>query len=137
MAVIDASVQVAILNDADRHHSAALGWYREALVSGEPLAAPSLLVAEVAAALRRGLGDAALAKRAIEELLAGSEVTLVAVDRSLAVSAAEIAADHGLRACDAVYVALAADLGEPLVALDRDQTARARALIEVFSPASP
>ncbi len=134
MAVVDASVQVALFNDADPHHGAVTSWYRHSLADGEPLAAPWLLVAEAAAALSRGLGDSHLARRAVKKLVSDEQVRLVAVDKSLAERAAQIAADHGLRGCDAVYVALAATLGEPLVTLDRDQAERAADVTTVITP---
>ena len=90
MPVIDASVQVALLNATDPHHDAASAWYRGALLGGERLLAPSIIVAEVAAAIARGVGDAALAHRATEHLLRGEPLQLVPVDAPLAARAAGI-----------------------------------------------
>jgi predicted nucleic acid-binding protein len=134
MAVIDASVQVALLNGADRHHDAALVWFRQAMWAGEPLSAPWILVTEVAAALGRGLGDPGLAHRAVRRMVDDTVVELVAVDSGLATRAAALAVIHGLRGCDAVYVALAAELGEPLVTLDQQQGTAAGAVVEVRQP---
>jgi predicted nucleic acid-binding protein len=137
MAVIDASVQVALLSATDPHHEAATLWYRHAVLSGERLLAPFIIVAEVAAAISRGLGDAPLAHRATQHVLRAGPLDLVPVDGALAVRAAAIAADHRIRGCDAVYVALAAERQETLVTLDAQQSARAAAVVTVSRPGAP
>jgi len=134
MAVVDASVQVALVNDADAHHAIAMGWYRKALTAGETITAPWLLVAEVSAALSRGMGNPGLAERAVAELVAQAQVSFVVVDEQLAAHAAQLAAQCGLRGCDSIYVALAASLDEPLVTLDQDQAQRAAAATTVIQP---
>jgi predicted nucleic acid-binding protein len=131
MSVVDASVQVALLSTADRHHAAAAAWYRSALRERDALSAPSLLLAEVAAAIRRGTGDDALALRAVARLARGDMVQLAEVDTELAGKAAHLAATQALRGCDALYVALAAELDQPLVTLDRQQAERAAGAAEV------
>lgn len=134
MAVIDASVQVALVNAADPYHSVALTWYRDTLVAGEALFAPWILPAEVAAALSRGLGDLGLAHRAVNNLVDDQHVQLVVVDGALATAAVTIAVEHRIRGCDAVYVALAMALAEPLVTLDRQQSERAAEVVSVVVP---
>jgi predicted nucleic acid-binding protein len=126
MTVLDASVQVALLNGDDAHHRWAMAWKERSLTAGEAHSAPWILVAEVAAAIRRGQGDAARAKEAARHIIHGGQLQLVAVVAELATEAAAIASDQGIRGCDAVYVALAAALGEPLVTLDRRQAERRR-----------
>ena len=122
MAVLDASVQIALVNRADPHREAAMRWYRSAIARAEPLHAPWIIVAEVGSGIRRGLGDRELAGQAVKSLIADGMVHLVPVDADLAARAADIVIDHGIRGCDAVYVALAQALGEPLVTFDRQQS---------------
>jgi predicted nucleic acid-binding protein len=95
---------------------------------------PMLLLAEVAGALSRRTGQSELAQQAIQLLLRLAELRLVPLDSRLGRSAAQLAAEIGLRGADAVYVATAHHLNVPLITLDREQQARAGRLIEVRSP---
>lgn len=114
MIVLDASVLVAALVDAGP-----LGRWAEDLIVQEPVAAPSHLLVETAAVLRRavraGAVDAVVADLAHRHLL-GLPVELF----PYAVVAGRI---WELRAnitpYDAAYVALAELLGSPLATLDR------------------
>ena len=91
-------------------------------------------LAEVAAALGRGLGDAELADYAVGILRSRRWVDLFPVTQALATRAAKIAAEHKIRGCDAIYVALAQQLGMELVTLDGDQLDRGAAVIKTRTP---
>ncbi|MCB9138780.1 MAG: PIN domain-containing protein [Caldilineaceae bacterium] len=134
MPVIDASVFVAVVNHADRHHAPCRTWFEEALSQGNRPIAPSILVSETAAAISRGVNDAALALAVTAALAESTIVELVPITAALATTAADIAATYRIRGCDAIYVALAASVDEPLVTLDRQQGARASELIKIYSP---
>jgi predicted nucleic acid-binding protein len=134
MAVIDASVYIALVNAHEREHSSSWAWLEQARVSDESVVAPVILLAEVAAALSRGLGDPMLAHRVVQQLARSDVIELIPVTQAMAEQAAEIAADHRIRGCDAVYVALAEQLGDALVTLDRQQLERGAALVTVRVP---
>lgn len=134
MAVLDASVQIALLNAADEHRQAALAWYTAALTAGEPIHAPWILVAEVGAGITRGLSRPALAREAVARIVGDGAITLFPVDAGLAERAAAVAIEHRVRGCDAIYVALAAILGDTLVTFDAQQSERARAIVSVLTP---
>lgn len=134
MAVVDASVYVALINSLEEAHEECWAWLREAHPAGEPIAAPALLVAEVAAAIGRGADDAALARRAVQQILSGNVVELMPVTVSLTRRAASIAAEHRIRGADACYVALALRLGQELVTLDRQQLERGSAVVATRRP---
>jgi predicted nucleic acid-binding protein len=134
MPVIDASVYVALINAHEAEHAASWAWFERIRARGEPIAAPAILLAEVAAALSRGMGDPALAHRTVEQLERSAVIELVPVTVALAGRAASIAADHRIRGCDALYVALADQLGEPLIALDRQQLERCNAIVDARAP---
>ncbi|NJL27638.1 MAG: hypothetical protein HC897_06920, partial [Thermoanaerobaculia bacterium] len=51
MAIVDASVYVALVNDREPAHDACRAWFEAALEAGEELSAPAILATEVA---RRG-----------------------------------------------------------------------------------
>ena len=119
MAVIDASTYVALINADEESHAHSWAWFEKARAAREVIAAPVILLTEVAAALSRGTGDSALAQRVVEQLTHSNLIELMPMSLALAERAAVIAADHRIRGCDAVYVALAEQLGDCLVTLDR------------------
>ncbi len=134
MSVVDASVWVSRLVAQDVHHQASRCWLDGQLAQGALLVAPMLLLAEVAGAIRRRSGQAALAEQAIETIVRVPGLRLVALDTHLGHEAARMAARLGLRGADAVYVALAQQLGLPLVTWDPEQTTRAESLVRVQIP---
>ena len=108
--------------------------FSEQQPQGQSISAPVILLAEVAAALSRGTGDSALAHRAVSQLTQSNSIELIPVTPSLGEHAAKIAADHRIRGCDSVYVALAAHLNDHLITLDRQQLERSATIIPVDSP---
>jgi predicted nucleic acid-binding protein len=134
MAVIDASVYIALVNAHEREHASSWAWFEQAKAAEESVVAPVILLAEVAAALSRGMGDPTLAHRVVQQLARSAAIELVQITMSLAERSAAIAAEHRIRGCDAVYVALADQLGDTLVTLDRQQLERGAALVTVRAP---
>jgi predicted nucleic acid-binding protein len=134
VAVIDASVYVALINAHEREHSRSWTWFEWAKAAQEPVVAPVILLAEVSAAVGRGIGDSTLAHRVVQQLLRSSVIELAPVTTVLAKRAAAIAADHRPRGCDAVYLALAKRLGDHLVTLDRQQLERGAAVVTARKP---
>ncbi len=134
MPVIDASVYISLIKAGGEQHASSWAWYENVQARQEPLAAPVILLAEVATALSSGVGDSALAQRVVDQLKRSEAIELVPVTMSLAEQAAAIAADHRIRGCDAIYVAVASRLGDSLVTLDRQQLERAAAVVTVRQP---
>ena len=134
MAVIDASVYIALVNAHEREHSSSWAWFEQAQATQEPVAAPVILLTEVSAALSRGVENPALARQVVQQLLHSRVIELRPVTTVLAQQAATIAADHRIRGCDAVYVALAEQLGDHLVTLDQQQLERGAAVVTVHKP---
>jgi predicted nucleic acid-binding protein len=131
--VVDASVLVAALHPSDTGHAACIRWLRSAAGAARPASAPSIVLAEVASAVARATSDADLALRVVHALRLGW-LELVPVTEQLATRAAEIAALHGVRGCDAVYLALAESRGDALVTLDREQLDRGTAVVHTSRP---
>jgi predicted nucleic acid-binding protein len=134
VAVIDASVYVALVNAQEREHASSWTWFEQARSADESIVAPVILLSEVAAALSRGVGDPALAHRVVQQLARSEVIELIPVTLAIAEQAAFIAGEHQIRGCDAVYVALAAQLSDTLVTLDRQQLERGVALVTVRMP---
>lgn len=134
MAIIDASVYIALVNAHEREHASSWAWLEQARAREESVVAPVILLAEVAAALSRGVGDPALAHRVVQQLARSEVIELIPITMAMAEQAAEIAAEQRIRGCDAVYVALAHQLNDTLVTLDRQQLERGAALVAVRAP---
>lgn len=132
--VVDASVLVAAMRPGETHHRAA----REMLeLLGRrkwSFSAPMIGLAEVAAAISRATGSSVRAQREVDLVRRLPSFTLVAIDASLGETAATIAANQRIRGCDAVYVALAHQLGAALVTLDQEQGERSAQILAVFAP---
>jgi predicted nucleic acid-binding protein len=134
MPVIDASVYIALLKANEAEHQSSWNWFRNACAAQQKILTPVILLAEVAAGIRCGVGDSQLADQATKQLESAGLIELVPVSLNLARRAAEIAAQHGPRGCDAIYVALAEQMGEPLITLDRQQLERTPAPVIAQRP---
>jgi predicted nucleic acid-binding protein len=134
MAVMDASVYIALVNAHETEHASSWAWFEQAKAAEESVVAPVILLAEVAAALSRGVGDPTLAHRVVQQLARSEVIELIQITMAIAERAAEIAAEHRIRGCDAVYVALADQLSDTLVTLDRQQLDRGAAIVTVRTP---
>lgn len=134
MAVIDASVYIALVNAQEREHASSWAWFEQARATDEPIVAPVILLSEVAVALSRGVGDPTLAHRVVQQPARSEVIELIPVTLALAEQAALIAAEHRIRGCDAVYVALAEQLSDALVTLDRQLLERGAAVVPARAP---
>ena len=134
MAVVDASAFVAMLNPNEPGYAASTAWFQQELRSKHVISAPAILMTEAAAAISRGAGNTSQAHQVIRQLSRSTSIRLYPVTTGLAEQAAVIAADHRLRGCDAIYVALAKQLGETLITLDREQLQRGTAVILTTQP---
>ena len=118
----------------DMHHEASVSWFRDGLAPEATLAAPALVLAEVAGAIARRTGNRSAVQNALDHMLAVPRLRMLALEQMLALQAAHIAADLRIRGADACYVAVAVHLGMPLVTFDNELATRARAIVEVIRP---
>jgi len=91
------------------------------------------LLPEVAGPISRASGEM-LARRVLSELTGLFGVRLLSLGHDLSLHSARSAARLRLRGADAVYVALAASFGMPLVTWDGEQQERAARAIDVRTP---
>jgi len=134
--VIDASVWASRFLSDDVHHERCRKWFDQAIEKQLILYAPVIVLPEVSSAIaRQGKGKAS-EKLAAEALavIRESGTKLVEVSITLANRAAQIASQHRVRGCDAIYLALAEQLDEPLITLDRQQHERGQAVVETTEP---
>ena len=134
MFVVDASVWVARFVESDRFHAASLAWIIDSVGSVRPIHAPLILLPEVAGPIARVTGRQNGIADAIRAIVDAPGVFLSPLDDHLAGASWRLAAELGLKGADAVYVALAQNLGFPLVTWDREQLERAPDVISVRTP---
>jgi predicted nucleic acid-binding protein len=115
MNLVDASVWVAVADPGDRYHADA-----QALVVdvGQPLAALDLTLYEVANVMGPKKGQPREGRALLRLIERRCRDSLLAADSDLLESALELAADHGITAYDAAYVAAARRHGWTLISAD-------------------
>jgi len=134
MATLDSSVLISLFNSGDRLHGQTVAWFREAVADGEPLRAPVIALAEVAAAIAAGTGDKQLARDVEMHVRHSPLFEFLPVAMPLAERAAVLAAEHQLRGSDAIYFAVAETLGDRLVTLNPRQLQRGNQIVETARP---
>ena len=134
MYVVDASVWVSRLVPTDVHHAPSRVWFQELVDRGRPTVAPALVLAEVSGAVARQTGRPQLGIRFASLLQRLPTSRLVPVDSELARIGADLAAQLRLKGVDAIYVALAGQLGIPLITWDREQRERGGSAASVLTP---
>lgn len=136
MIVVDASVWVSAFYRFDVNHTTSRAWLQYAQEENQQLAAPNLLLAEVAGAIARRTQRPEVSLRIVERIVALPNIRLVVFDRRLASATALVAGKHFLRGADAAYVAVAEYLEAPLLTWDQEQLRRAKPIIQVLRPDS-
>ena len=132
---IDSSVFVSAARPSEIGHAestAFLTWVRN---TRPRLFLPTLVLAEVAAALSRTGSEAGLAQQYAMAVGQLPNTVMVALDEGLARQSAALGAQHRLRGADAVYLASAALFAAELVTLDREQLERGAAIVQTLAPA--
>jgi predicted nucleic acid-binding protein len=133
--VIDASVHVADARPHEPHHAEARALLARVAAEQRAVYLPTIVLAEIAAAISRGTGRPTLARRLIATLQRVPHFQFVPVDDALGQLAAELAAERQIHGCDAVYVALAQRQGATLITLDCQQRERVPPGIVAHTPA--
>ena len=131
---IDASVFVSVARPSEAgtlESTTFLSWVRRARPR---LFLPTLVMAEVAAALSRTGSATGLAQQYALAIGQLPNAVLVALDEGLAGQAAGLGARHKLLGADAVYLATAALFAAELVTLDREQLERGSSIVQTLTP---
>jgi len=132
--IVDASVWVAIFRENDVHHGASIEFLALAVANQLNLNIPSLALAEIAGVFARQTGRARLAIRTVRAVLALPRVQRHGLNDELGDRAAALAASCKLRGADAVFVALAEALDEPLITVDREILERSSRFVRAEAP---
>jgi len=121
---VDASVFLNAFNPYEEGHETSRQFLAYLQEQAVPIIVPTLLLPEVAAAIRRGRGDANLSREFVAALGRLSHLVWVSLDTALARQSADAATQYRLRGSDAIYAAVAQRFGSVLVTLDRQQRER-------------
>ncbi len=132
--VVDASVWVSRFVPGDEYHLLSRSWLATMLTRGDNVASPALLLPELAGAIARRTGFVDLATRAVELIQEHLTVRLIPIDALLAEEGARLAGKLRLRGADAVYVAVANQLGIPLITWDHEQLTKGGRVATVLTP---
>nr|WP_321498099.1 type II toxin-antitoxin system VapC family toxin [uncultured Methanolobus sp.] len=128
---IDSSVIVAALRRQEKNHSSALELLRKIKDQEHVAIEPYTVLVEITAAIRRRTGSKELATRVKNDLIALGSFRFVDLDTVSSSSAAEIAADIGVRGMDAIVIQVAKEFGIPLVTLDVEIIEKAKGIVEI------
>ena len=124
MTVVDASVMVSALQPDDVNYRVSRAWLDRQIDERRPLAAPYLLLSEIAGAIARVTGDPSAGHTAVASVLAIHSLTLIPDVGEPPTLASQLAADLQLKGADATYVAVAMQLDMELVTWDHEQLER-------------
>ncbi len=131
---VDASVFVNAFNPHEEGHAESLQILCAIQERGDPVIVPTLLFAEVAAAVARATDDSEGAIEYARATAALPHLTLVSLTTAVARQAADLAAIHRLRGADSVYLAVARRYGTTLVSRDEEQRTRGAAVVVCQTP---
>ncbi|MES2640732.1 MAG: type II toxin-antitoxin system VapC family toxin [Myxococcota bacterium] len=123
--VLDASVFIAAISPAERHHHRARRLF-ESHPDTEPFLVPELFRVEVMAGLSRR-GEPADLLDTVDAVIRGPRFHACPLDAELLERAVLVARVARLRAYDAVYVALALMWNAPILTLDGEVVERSAA----------
>ena len=132
--VLDASVWVAALVKKEQYHAESALFLSRLVQDRRTASAPILVLVEVAGAIARQSRDAARAETGFRFLRAQGWLSIHPLTESQGEAAAAIAARQFLRGADAVYAALARQLGTALVTWDNELLERAAAVVPTLTP---
>lgn len=125
--VVDASVWVSAADASDPSSPESRTFLAAVATRRVPIALPTFARIEVACALARRLRDGAAARHLADTLIGSPLVREHALDADRVQAALVVGTQSFLRGVDAVYAALADQLGAPLVTWDDEMVQRAGA----------
>lgn len=134
MPVVDASVWVGRFLPNDAHHAPSYRWLQRQTDLGISIEMPIIALAEIAGAVARRERSSVAGTRAVSLLQRLPNTRLFLIDERLGQMSAGIAAALRLRGSDAIYVALAQRLNEPLVTWALEQLDRGKSATQTMTP---
>ena len=133
MYVVDASVWVSRFVEQDKFHQESYDWILTLMSARVSVIEPLLVLPELAGAVARQT-NGANGDRAVRLMASLPGVDFVDLDTRLARHAADLASRLQFRGSDAIYLALADDLGMELVSWDDEHLNRCTSVAKVHRP---
>ena len=124
MYVVDASIWVNSFDQKEVGHEIRRRFLTLLAEQQIAVAVPTLVLAEVAAAISRSHQKPSQAHAFAEAISRLPNLAFKSLDIVVARQSFRLAAQHGLRGADAVYAAVALETGYTLVSLDREHLTR-------------
>lgn len=134
MYCIDASVIVNSQLEREPYHNRSKTFLRMVEEKNLKVFLPEITIPEIASGLFRAIQDPKIAYEFPISLREAPNFCFVAVNSRLANLASWIICQTGLRAADAIYVALAYDYNLELITLDKRQLEKSKKLVRVRKP---
>lgn len=134
MIVIDASVWISVLVSEDVHHAESGAWLESAYLDQVVFAVPAHFPAEIIGVLRRIHHPESILEEVFDMIGKSDIFSIHPVSVELGMVAAVAARTTAVRGADAVYLALAAELGIALVTWDRQQRERGAVFCRTMTP---
>lgn len=135
MICLDANVFVSAARPQEVGFSTSVRLLAQLQAENVSLCSSVLLLPEVAGALARRIGDPGRGRELVRWLRLLPNLSLLALDETLAERAGEIAAACFIKGPDAVYVATAERAGATFVTWDAEVAERAAGVVRVETPA--
>lgn len=134
MLTVDANVFISAASPADVFHADSDEFLRRIRRFRLPLHCPALLLPETASGIVRPTGDLLAAQMAVISVQTFPGIQLISLTEARSQAAAQIALMCRLRGADAVYVALAQEMGTTLITWDSEMLARGAQAVPTMTP---
>ncbi len=133
--VIDSSVWVSVVSSAERFHNQSVEFLRTIRFEQITVICPRLTLIECMAAIVRQKPDNGIAAQSLVDLIQRfPKLRVVELTKRIMVESMEVAKISGLRAGDALHVAVAKIHGAKLVTLDDQMIERSGMGLDVMRP---
>lgn len=134
MYCIDASVIVNSVIEGEEHHEYSKELINRIRKKNIEIVVPQIILPEMSASIARKTNNEILAMNFIKRFIKVPNITIIPIDKSLAMFASEIAARYRIRGADSIYVAVASRFNVRLITLDDEQRKRSMKIIDVLTP---
>ncbi len=134
MLTIDANVFVSARNRSESQQADSSRFLGRVVQASFSVFCPTLVVPETAAAIARPTGNITLANAVVLQIENFPDLLLIGLTQDRARQAADITTLYGLRGADAVYVALAQELGTTLITWGGGMLARGAQAVPTMTP---
>ncbi len=134
MLTIDANVFVSARVRTEVQHTASDQFLNRLVQTAVNILNPTLIVPEVAAAIARPTGNAALANAVVSQIEAFPYLSLIELTQNRAHQAADLTILYRLRGPDAVYLAVAQEFGTTLITWDAEMLTRGAQAVPMMTP---